>query len=145
MECLYMCGLSSAHLGHCKGMDALKISVILRAGLSPVLISWTLPYFFLDFQFHFLILEYLCFAWVARLYHSLETLRLSNQEQLLGPFFKLTDSYYLENCCFIYFLLLFIFSCCSQGNKPLPSCTIFPRSRSLPNNFVNVCAHDRNR
>lgn len=82
-----MHGLSSVHLRHCKGMDALKISVILRASLSPVLVSRTLPYFFLDFQFHFLSLEYLCFAWVAPLYHSPETLRLSNQEQLLGSFF----------------------------------------------------------
>lgn len=63
---------------------------------SPVLISWTLPYLFLGFQFHFLSLEYLCFAWVAPLYHSLEILCLSNQEQLLGSLFfffsQLTDS-----------------------------------------------------
>ena len=82
-----MHGLSSVHLRHCKGMDALRISVILRASLSPVLVSRTLPYFFLDFQFHFLSLEYLCFAWVAPLYHSPETLRLSISGTIVGLIF----------------------------------------------------------
>lgn len=73
---------------------------------SPVLISWTLPYLFLGFQFHFLSLEYLCFAWVAPLYHSLETLCLSNQEQLLGSLFFFPINWFLVSWELLFYIFL---------------------------------------
>ena len=76
-----------------------------------------------------------------------EPLGLSNPEQLLGSLFFFLINWFLVSWELLFhilcFLLLFIFSCWSQGNKPAPSYTIFPRSRSLPDNCVYVCAHDR--